>query len=61
MFKKVKDEKLLKLQENNMNEALSKITEINPDTGVPENLIDEDEMIDILIEQKSGNLDLLYQ
>jgi hypothetical protein len=49
MFKKVKDERLLKLQDNNMNEALFKITEINPETGAPENLIDEDEMIDILI------------
>ena len=42
-----------------MNEALSKITEINPDTGVPESLIDEDEMIDLLILQKSTNLDNL--
>jgi hypothetical protein len=32
-----------------MNEALSKITEINPETGSPETLIDEDEVIDILI------------
>jgi hypothetical protein len=54
MFKKVKDEKLLKLQEHNMTDALQKITEINPDTGIPESLIDEDEMIDILIEQKTA-------
>jgi hypothetical protein len=37
MFKKVKDEKLLKLQEQNMTDALTKITEINPDTGTSEN------------------------
>jgi hypothetical protein len=54
MFKKVKDEKLLKLQEQNMTDALTKITEINPDTGTPENLIDEDEVIDILIVQKEA-------
>jgi hypothetical protein len=49
LFKKVKDEKLLKIQENNMSEALSKITKVNPITGVPESLIDEDEVIDLLI------------
>jgi hypothetical protein len=53
MFKKVKDEKLLKVQENNMSEALSKITKVNPITGVPESLIDEDEVIDLLIVLKT--------
>ena len=32
-----------------MSEALSKITQVNPVTGVPESLIDEDEVIDLLI------------
>jgi len=53
MFKKVKDEKLLKIQENNMSEALSKIIEVDPNTGaLPESLIDEDEIIDLLINMK---------
>lgn len=33
-----------------MSEALSKIVEVNPMTGAPESLIDEDEIIDILIQ-----------
>ncbi len=36
-----------------MSDALSKITQINPATGAPESIIDEDEIIDILIQQKS--------
>jgi hypothetical protein len=59
MFKKVKDEKLLKLQDHNMNEALSKITEINPATGEPETFIDEDEIIDILIQLKTSQVEKL--
>ena len=59
MFKKVKDEKLLKIQEQNMNEALSKITEkMNPQSVAEggssmESVIDEDEVIDILISLKT--------
>ena len=36
-----------------MSEALSKITQVNPITGVPESLIDEDEVIEYLILQKT--------
>ena len=42
-----------------MNEALSKITEINPITGAPETTIDEDEIIDILISLKTKQVDQL--
>ena len=42
-----------------MTDALTKITEINPDTGTSENLIDEDEVIDILIVQKEAQLEQL--
>lgn len=45
MYKKIKDEKLLKIQENNMTEALSKLEQ----EDINEALIDEDEIIDILI------------
>jgi len=44
MFKKVKDEKLLKIQEQNMTDALSKL-----DTSQQDPLVDEDEVIEILI------------
>lgn len=53
MYKKVKDDKLQKLQDQNMNEALHKINQAASGTIVPETLIDEDEVIDILIEIKS--------
>ena len=39
-----------------MSEALSKITQVNPITGVPESLIDEDEVIDYLIQQKTNQV-----
>lgn len=49
MFKKIKDEKLLKIQESNMTEALSKIDQ----ESQHEALIDEDEIIELLINQKT--------
>ena len=51
MYKKIKDEKLLKIQESNMSEALQKL-----DKSANENLIDEDEIIEILIAMKAQQL-----
>ena len=51
MYKKIKDEQLLKIQESNMSEALQKL-----DKSANENLIDEDEIIEILIAMKAQQL-----
>ena len=51
MYKKIKDEKILKIQESNMSEALQKL-----DKSANENLIDEDEIIEILIAMKAQQL-----
>ena len=42
-----------------MTDALSKIADLNAAAGAPENIIDEDEVIDILIELKTQQVEEL--
>lgn len=44
-----------------MSEALNKITQVNPSTGSHESLIDEDEIIDILIQLKTHQVEQITQ
>jgi hypothetical protein len=52
MFKKVRDEKLQSIQDNNVSDALSKITKSTPGSTREDSIVDEDEIIDILIALK---------
>lgn len=56
MFKKVKDDKLQRMQEPSMQDALSKISKTSQSLDT-ETAIDEDEIIDILIQVKQQQVD----